>query len=318
MTVPTPTAPVPRGFDPAQPDFVAFAAVSATPQPEDASPREAAKEAVLAKFAADNGLTYRPVSQALSYPGCIFTTLNTGSLSLVRDRLSTASGRDVEIGNFEAFAQLETGPDGQPEPAPPQSMRGFVALQMSRQLPNMILISKRRIEGDAALPIDPDPSQTLGLEGDFDDYFTLYCPKEFERDALYVFTPDLMALLIDEATPFDVEIVDTWMFLYATHAFDPLDSSLYGRIFHILDTIGSKVVRQTSFFSDPELGPMPNEAPAQGWHFVPNPALFGEKSPTGTRLKPKSQLPGLYLAFGLLALFIVGMFFFANLLAGRF
>ena len=38
-------------------------------------------------------------------------------------------------------------------------------------------------------------TQVLSLEGDFDRYFTLYCPKEYERDALYVFTPDLMALL---------------------------------------------------------------------------------------------------------------------------
>lgn len=48
--------------------------------------------------------------------------------------------------------------------------------------------------------------QVLSLEGDFDRYFTPYCPKQYERDALSVFTPDLMALCIDEAAPFDIEI----------------------------------------------------------------------------------------------------------------
>ena len=105
-------------------------------------------------------------------------------------------------------------------------------------------------------------------------------------------TPDLMALLIEQATPFDVEIVDNWMFLYATHPFDSLDPGVYRRIFQILDTVGTRIVGQTTFFSDPHLGPMPIEPPQTGWHFTPNPALFGEHSPDGTRLRPKSQLPG--------------------------
>lgn len=54
----------------------------------------------------------------------------------------------------------------------------------------------------------------LSLEGDFDRYFTLYCPGDYERDALYVFTPDLLALLIDESRHF------------AANALGPLSSLL--------------------------------------------------------------------------------------------
>jgi hypothetical protein len=313
----TPAAPVSAVFDPAHPNFDAFAGTTATPEAWPVDPTmsldETLKQATLTKFGVDNGLAYQPLSQALSYPGCIFTPLNVGPLSLVRDRFSTASGRTVDFGNFEPSARLVRLPGGKSDAAPPQYLRGYVAIRLDRQLPNMVMISRQRIEGAPALPITLAPNQEFPLEGDFNKYFTLYCPKEFERDALYVFTPDLMALLIDETAPFDVEIIDDWMFLYAPGPFDPMDVNLYQRIFRILETVGNKAVSRTSYFTDPALGPVPVVAPAKGWRFVPNPALFGEQSPTGTRLKPKSQLPGLLLGFGLLALFIVAMFLFATL-----
>jgi hypothetical protein len=90
----------------------------------------------------------------------------------------------------------------------------------------------------------------LSLEGDFDRYFTLFCPKQYERDALYVFTPDLMALCIDEVAPFDVEIVDDWMFVYSPRAFRMDDPALLDRLFRIIDVVGSKALRQTSRYHD--------------------------------------------------------------------
>src|SRR5690606_7535742 len=90
---------------------------------------------------------------------------------------------------------------------------GFLAVGLDRRLPHMVLDSRanNRMLGLSNLPAGFRRDQILSLEGDFDRYFTLYCPKEYERDALYVFTPDLMALLIDEAAPYDVEVVDHWM-----------------------------------------------------------------------------------------------------------
>ena len=64
------------------------------------------------------------------------------------------------------------------------------------------------------LPVTFDADQLLGLEGDFDRHFSLYCPADYERDALYLFTPDIMARFIDNAAVLDVEIVDDWLFLY--------------------------------------------------------------------------------------------------------
>jgi hypothetical protein len=267
------------------------------------SPGDAAKQAVLTQFAADNGLLYRTRSRGPSYPGCIFASMNT-RLPYVYDHLSTIRGRYLDFGNFHSYSTTGDGPGSHLDPDPLLNSWGFIALQMDQQLPNILLISKRRVGGQTVLPIQPDPSQILSLEGNFDQYFTLYCPKEFEQDALYVFTPDLMALLIDEAAPFDVEIVDRWMFFYVPRPFNSMDPQVYQRLFRILQTVGTKIVGQTSNYSNPELAPMATTpaAPVADWHFTWNPALFGSDSPPGTRLKLKPQLVRMIVIVGLVLL----------------
>ena len=74
-------------------------------------------------------------------------------------------------------------------------------------------------------------SQRLSLEGDFDRYFSLYCPEGYETDALYLFTPDIMARFIDNAAALDVEIVDDWLFLYTKRDAVTLDPAGWAWLF---------------------------------------------------------------------------------------
>lgn len=129
---------------------------------------------------------------------------------------------------------------------------GFLALQLDRALPHMVLdaTSNNGPFGATNLPAGFRRDQILSLEGDFDRYFTLYCPVEYERDALYVFTPDLMALLIDNAHEFDVEIVDEWMFVYSSTPFAMHDPALIGRLSRIVDTVGAKALARTDRYAD--------------------------------------------------------------------
>ena len=133
------------------------------------------------------------------------------------------------------------------------------------------------------LPASFDKSQILSLEGDFDQYFTLYCPKAYERDALYVFTPDLMALLIDNAAPFDVEIVDDWMFVYSAKPFRSTEPAVYQRLFQIVDTVGAKTLSQTDRYVDENIG-----------QFAANIV-----APQGARLKRGFSVIGLIVTLGL-------------------
>jgi hypothetical protein len=270
------------------------------------SPGEASREALLTRFAADNGLLYRPRSPAPAYPGCIFTPMNTG-LAYVYNHFSTTSGRYLDFGNFHSRSTTGDGPGGHVDPDPLIDSWGFVALQMDQQLPGILLIANNRVGGQTVLPIRPDRSQVLSLEGNFDNYFTLYCPKEFEQDALYIFTPDLMALLIDEVAPFDVEIIDKWMFLYLPRPFDSTDPAVYERIFRILNTVGTKIVGQTSHYNSPVLAAAPAAAPAAtGWHWEWNPALVPGRTPAGS-LRPTSQLVGLIVTVSVVVVVFVGV-----------
>lgn len=196
------------------------------------------------KFATANGMSFSPLDADPAYPGAIF---QLGDSKQAVDHLRSTSGCFFDLGNY----RYTTGSG--------KSRRtrtwGFLAFHLDRRLPNMVLDSKANNSFFGSnLPATFDKNQILSLEGDFDTYFTLYCPKQYERDALYVFTPDLMALLIDEAAPFDVEIVDDWMFVYSTVPFRTADASIYARLFRIIDTVGAKTLTQTDRYVDERVG----------------------------------------------------------------
>ncbi len=180
----------------------------------------------LSQFAAANGLQYRSRSANPGYPGMIFTL---GDSRSAFNHLNSTSGRYFDLGDY----QYSTG-SGKSRTT---HYWGYLALQLDRKLPNMVLDSKENNSlFGSDLPITLRRDQILSLEGDFDKHFTLYCPQEYEQDALYVFTPDLMALLIDDAGSFDVEIVDDWMFIYSPHQFPAaVGADLFAALHHRAD-----------------------------------------------------------------------------------
>lgn len=198
----------------------------------------------LTRFALANKLVYSPSSPDPHYPGSIF---GQGHSRKTLDHLRSATDRFLDMGNYQYVT-------GSGKNSTTHSW-GFLALHLDRRLPHMVLDSTANNGWFGSnLPSAFKKDQVLALEGDFNTHFTLYCPKEYERDALYVFTPDLMALLIDEAAPFDVEIVDDWMFVYSSKKFDPTSPALYQRLFRIIDTVGAKTLAQTDRYVDERIG----------------------------------------------------------------
>lgn len=199
----------------------------------------------MSRFAAVNGLRYEPVSEGPSYPGAIF---GIGTSRQVTDHFRTTDDRFLDFGNY----RYVTG-SGKNRSTHDW---GFLALHLDRSLPHMLLDSRANngLLGATNLPAVFSREQVLSLEGDFDRFFTLYCPAEYERDALYVFTPDLMALLIDEAAPYDVEIVDRWMLVYSARPFPLADPGTYQRLLSIVSTVGAKTLTQTDRYVDERVG----------------------------------------------------------------
>jgi len=228
----------------------------------------------LHRFAAANGLVFSPSQSNPLYPGAIF---GQGDGRRVTNRLSSAEGRFLDIGNYT----YSTG-SGKNRTT---HRWGFMALHLDRRLPHMVLdaTSNNGLFGGTNLPATFARDQRLSLEGDFDKHFALYAPRQYERDALYVFTPDLMALLIDNAAPFDVEIVDDWMFVYSAKPFRSAEPAVYQRLFQIVDTVGAKTLSQTDRYVDENIGQF-------AANFV---------APQGARLKRSFSVVGLIVTLGL-------------------
>jgi hypothetical protein len=113
----------------------------------------------------------------------------------------------------------------------------------------MMLAPKKGI----GTPADIQSSQFLSLEGDFDKYFKLYVPQGQERDALYIFTPDVMAQFIDGAYMFFCEIVEDQLYLYSLRPFALTDAGIYEQTMRVLKTILPKFDKQlTNFNLDPQ------------------------------------------------------------------
>ncbi|WP_338037096.1 hypothetical protein [Microbacterium lushaniae] len=119
---------------------------------------------------------------------------------------------------------------------------GYVAVKLDTPLPHIVLdaIGNNGLFGVSNLPAAFDRDQRLSLEGDFDRYFSLYCPADYERDALYLFTPDIMARFIDNAAALDVEIVDDWLFLYAKRDLSTLDPATWAWLFSVVAALLDK------------------------------------------------------------------------------
>lgn len=199
----------------------------------------------LDRFAGANAMTFWPLAPAPGYPGSIF---QQGSDRSIRDRLTSTSGRYVDLASYHYVTG--SGKSRQVHEW------GYLAIRLDHALPHIVLDAKSNngLFGGTNLPAEFSRSQRLSLEGDFDRYFTLYCPKDYERDALYLLTPDLMALLIDEAQDFDVEIVDDWLFVYASRALDLTDPAVTRRMFRILGTVGTKATGRADRYSDDHQG----------------------------------------------------------------
>lgn len=187
----------------------------------------------LDRFARENGMTYLPSNGQPALPGMIF---GIGSARQALDCVRGEKPRFVEFANY----RYTTG-SGKNRTT---HRWGYVAVKLDVPLPNIVLDAKGNdsIFG-SNLPASFDRDQRLSLEGDFDQYFSLYCPEGYERDALYLFTPDIMARFIDNAAALDVEIVDDWLFLYAKRDFSTLDAATWGWLFSVVGALLDKLAQ---------------------------------------------------------------------------
>ncbi|MFS0853489.1 hypothetical protein [Microbacterium sp. 179-I 3D4 NHS] len=248
----------------------------------------------LGAFAQANGMEYTDRIASPGLPGMIFG-LGNGRLStdVVRGRRP----RFVEFGNYQYT--IKHGKSS-------TTYRwGYVAVRLDVPLPNIVLDALGNNGFGSNLPASFQRAQRLSLEGDFDRHFTLYCPGGYEQDALYLFTPDIMARFIDHAAQLDVEIIDDWMFLYTKRQVSTLDPATWAWLFGVVGALLTKI-DQWSRWRDDRLaagGPAGADAASGRLPFAPPAGLVTPPpgvAPQGRRLKRRvTWLPFLVLAVGM-------------------
>lgn len=183
----------------------------------------------LSRFAQANNMEYVHAVPNPPLPGMIFHQgSNRTASTLVRGRVP----RFVEFGNH-------TYTTGSGDDRKTHSW-GYVAVKLSVPLPNIVLDAVGNNTLGTNLPATFAKDQRLSLEGDFDSYFNLYCPRGYEADALYLFTPDIMARFIDHAAELDVEIIDDWMFLYRRQSMVTTDAATWAWLFSTVGALMTK------------------------------------------------------------------------------
>lgn len=195
------------------------------------------------RFAAANNLTFYTGSMNDGRNGLIFQTGNDRRFEAL---FTPSEGRIQEFGTY----CFDTG-SGKNRTT---HYYGFVHLKLPRHLPNMVLDShENNVLGQTGLPADLRRNQILHLEGDFDNHFTLYAPKEYEQDALYIFTPDVMQAIVDATHHYDSEIVDDDFYLYTTRLVVH-DTASIEELLSVADRIVKQLDEQAGRYADERVG----------------------------------------------------------------
>jgi hypothetical protein len=224
-------------------------------------------------FARDNGLEFSPESTARDFHGLIWdegTTYRLEHLWPAEIKGARPDGPDYgTVGRADRNGAIHS------------TGTSYLAIRLDRKLPHIVLQRRRGVTFYAG------EVPELELEGDFGEHFELHVPKGYERDALYVLTPDVMQVLIDEAADQRVEIVDDRLFVFGER-FDVMDPEVHARMHRVTAAIAAQVQPQADGYRDERVRRDPQA-----------PLAVDRVAPAGRRLPPRVWVPGVLLVIAL-------------------
>lgn len=244
----------------------------------------------LLEFAVQNNLNYVAKAPAPAYAGAIF---GIGHSQKLLNAFGIPGESPIELGNYRYVTG--SGKSSQTH------NYGYMRLKLPRRLPHMMLDAQsNNIFKFSNLPQTFTKDQRLSLEGDFNNYFTLYAPQKYERDALYVFTPDVMQALVDHASDYDVEIIDDNLFIYSSKHFNLMRPDTWKKLLFLASNLGPEFESQTDYYADERVGDREQNMIASG----------------GRRLKTKASVLGLLVLVVIVGQNLFSIFNFSDVASG--
>lgn len=183
----------------------------------------------LKRFASKNGYLYKYFTENGWGGGLLFESGDTQNL---QDKLSGAyKNKLFWLGNYSYATGFMKSRE--------VYHTGVMSVKMPKHLPNVLIDTKKQVFGNL-WGASYRGNQQFELEGDFNKYFTVYAPANYERDALYFLTPELMAKLIDIGQDYSLETIDDELKFYKKGKKFIFTESEIRNIFKIIDLLGGE------------------------------------------------------------------------------
>ena len=191
------------------------------------------ENALVQRVANQNGMLFRRDFYENSYPGFPFQ-----QQMFVPRAIRTDEPLFIEFGHLR--------PQHSQRRSQSAVTYTYLRIKLPKQLPHIIL---QRASLSSLVTFAPE-GEKLRLEGEFGDRFNLFAPRDYGRDALYIFTPDLMERFIDAAKEFDCEIIGDELYFYSHKKINLARPKNLGKLFGIIDVVLQKFERQSSRYRD--------------------------------------------------------------------
>lgn len=215
-------------------------------------PRQLRRELTLSDFASAQGLSFAVHGAHIPAHGMLFaedakssgsehsTVSRYRSHLAMRDTHSPRARPDLTI----ALARQ------QPDKNAPKGIHAhfrFLQMRLPRPLPHLIIDARKGGRLRAHLV----GVERVSLEGEFDRHFTVYVPDGYQRDALQLLTPDVMAVLIDHGRRWDIEIVEDQLVAASARVAARHDAAEITSLLLFALTVGTQVTEQAITYTDP-------------------------------------------------------------------
>jgi len=183
------------------------------------------------EFAAAIGYSYLPTGDIKSIKAKFITV---GHSQVIKDILfGIHNGFPIRI--FTYYFTVRYG-----RAASYQRYIVFEATFHSKMPP--IILNNRSVMSLSSIPVHSD--NFLQLEGDFNKYFSISVSKNYELEAYEIFTPDVMAILIDKAKKLNFEFIDDKLYIYTGQLINTKEEM--ENIFNLIDYLADLFEKTTN------------------------------------------------------------------------
>ncbi len=191
-------------------------------------------EAFIRQFAAVNNLHYIGKSNVLDMTAALFDSGHSKAIS-------HTIGGIYQNHPIEIFYYQYTTGQGKQKTIHPYTV---ARITLQGTAPDILMESKKNLFQTKRKRSN---QKELLLESNFRDHFTTYVPEDFGIETFEIFTPEILARLIDAAQGFDFEFIESALYVYTSGTIEKRArlTAMLELAQYLITTIGPRITRLT-------------------------------------------------------------------------